>query len=313
MSETILKIADVKKHFVAKSGWLEKAEQIKAVEDVSLNVRRGETLAIVGESGCGKSTLARMITRLIEPTSGNIFYENLDIAHASKLQKKQLCKDIQIVFQDPFSSLNPTMSVGALIGEPLKVHKIGSRKDRLNRVKNIMGRVGLQPEHAGRFPHEFSGGQRQRIAIARALILNPKVLVADEPVSALDVSVQAQIINLLQSLKTEFNLTVILISHDLAVVHHMADRIGVMCRGHLVELGTCKAIFETPAHSYTQMLLNAILPPNPETAKLKFSACSNARENAAEIQFSANKPPMAKNVKQRFEIFNHYRESAEKL
>lgn len=266
----ILNIENIQKHFVVNKSWLKKGKAIKAVEKVSLNVQAGETLAIVGESGSGKSTLARLIMGLLEPTNGKVFYKQSDINQISALQKKQLCQDIQFIFQDPFSSLNPTMTVGALIKEPLKVHKIGTKETRETRVKDLMRRVGLQPDHANRFPHEFSGGQRQRIAIARALAVNPKIIIADEPVSALDVSVQAQIINLLQSLKTEFNLTMILISHDLSVVHHMADRIGVMYHGHLVELGPCEAIFTKPAHPYTQMLLNAILSPYPEEATLHF-------------------------------------------
>lgn len=265
-ADTILKVDQLQKHFVKKG------ETVKAVEQVSFSVKRGETLAIVGESGSGKSTLARLIMRLIEPKAGSIHYQQTNINEISAKQKKELCRDIQFIFQDPYSSLNPTMTVGALIGEPLKVHKIGTKASREQTVKELMRRVGLQPEQANRFPHEFSGGQRQRIAIARALAINPKVIIADEPVSALDVSVQAQIINLLQSLKNEFNLTMILISHDLSVVHHMADRIGVMYHGHLVELGDCEEIFNTPAHPYTQMLLNAILSPYPEDAEKHFEA-----------------------------------------
>ena len=266
----ILKIENLQKHFHTGAGWLSKGNTVKAVENVSLSVQPGETLAIVGESGSGKSTLARLVMGLLEPTNGAVYFNNFDINMLSSKQKKELAKEIQFIFQDPYSSLNPAMTVGALIAEPLKVHGLGTATTRQIMVKDLMRRVGLLPEHAGRFPHEFSGGQRQRIAIARALAVSPRVIIADEPVSALDVSVQAQIINLLQSLKTEFNLTMILISHDLAVVHHMADRIGVMYHGHLVELGACDTIFQKPAHPYTQMLLNAILSAYPEDAKTHF-------------------------------------------
>lgn len=271
LANNILEVENIQKHFGNEATWLKKGNLVKAVERVSLSINRGETLAIVGESGSGKSTLARLIMGLLEPTSGAIYYDQADINQLSRAEKKALCKDIQFIFQDPYSSLNPTMTVGALIGEPLKVHGVSTKAGRESMVKDLMRRVGLQPDHASRFPHEFSGGQRQRIAIARALGVNPKIIIADEPVSALDVSVQAQIINLLQSLKTEFNLTMVLISHDLSVVHHMADRIGVMYHGHLVELGSCDAIFSKPSHPYTQMLLNAILSPYPEDAAKHFT------------------------------------------
>lgn len=270
LTNHILEIENIQKHFSTHSTWLKKGEPVKAVEHVSLSINRGETLAIVGESGSGKSTLARLIMGLLKPTSGAIYYNKSDINQLSKAQKKELCKDIQFIFQDPYSSLNPAMTVGALITEPLKVHAIGNKSSQKARMQDLMRRVGLQPEHAARFPHEFSGGQRQRIAIARALAIDPKIIIADEPVSALDVSVQAQIINLLQSLKIEFNLTMVLISHDLSVVHHMADRIGVMYHGKLIEFGDCEAIFSKPSHPYTQTLLRAILSPYPDDKKNHF-------------------------------------------
>lgn len=269
-AQAILKVRTVQKHFLTNSGWFKDGKTIRAVENVSLTVNAGETLAVVGESGSGKSTLGRLIMGLHDPTHGAIFYNDKNINDLPPREKKRLSRDIQFIFQDPYSSLNPTMTVGALIAEPLKVHKLGTKQARETVVKDLMRRVGLQPDHINRYPHEFSGGQRQRIAIARALSVNPKVIIADEPVSALDVSVQAQILNLLQSLKNEYNLTLIFISHDLSVVRHLADRIAVMYHGHMVELGDCETVFSKPAHPYTQTLLNAILSAYPEDAITHF-------------------------------------------
>ena len=231
---------------------------VRAVDGVTLAVRRGETFAVVGESGCGKSTLARLLIRLIEPTSGRILHEGRDVSHLPEREMRALRRDLQFVFQDPYASLNPRMSVGALVEEPMRAHGIGTPAERREEARRLLSRVGLRPEHAGRFPHEFSGGQRQRIGIARALATRPKVLIGDEPVSALDVSVQAQVVNLLEELRAELGLTLVVIAHDLAVIRHMADRVAVMYLGEIVEEGPAEALFENPRHPYTRALMAAI-------------------------------------------------------
>ena len=246
--DTILETRGVTRHFGNQAAWFGDRRVVRAVDGVSLAVRRGETLSVVGESGCGKSTLARLLVRLIKPTAGQVLYEGRDIAGLSEREMRGLRRDLQFVFQDPFSSLNPRMTVGALVEEPLKVHGMGSRAERRARVDALLRRVGLRPELADRYPHEFSGGQRQRIGIARALASGPKVLIGDEPVSALDVSIQAQVINLLEELKEEFKLTLILIAHDLAVIRHMSDRVAVMYLGEIVELAEADALFDRPLH-----------------------------------------------------------------
>ncbi|WP_088347110.1 MULTISPECIES: oligopeptide/dipeptide ABC transporter ATP-binding protein [Rhodomicrobium] len=236
---------------------------IRAVDGVSLSVRRGETFAIVGESGCGKSTLARLILRLIEPTGGSVRFEGREITGTPPEAMRRLRRDMQIIFQDPFGSLNPRMTVGALIGEPLSVHGIASGRERDARVREMLRLVGLRPDHAGRYPHEFSGGQRQRIGIARALATRPRLLIGDEPVSALDVSIRAQVINLLEDLKAQLGLTLILVAHDLAVIRHTSDRIAVMYLGEIVEIADRDSLFETPRHPYTRSLIDAIPVPVP--------------------------------------------------
>jgi peptide/nickel transport system ATP-binding protein len=246
------------------------ARVVRAVDGVSFAVDRGETFAIVGESGCGKSTLARLLIRLIEPSAGAVLFEGRDMAGHSGAALRALRREIQFIFQDPFSSLNPRMSVGALVEEPLRAHGIGAdAAARRARVAELLARVGLRPEHADRYPHEFSGGQRQRIGIARALASGPKLLIGDEPVSALDVSIQAQVVNLLEDLKAEFGLTLVVIAHDLAVIRHMSDRVGVMYLGEMVEIAPTDALYETPRHPYTQALMAAIPAPDPAARRAR--------------------------------------------
>ena len=239
---------------------------VQAVDDVSLKVVRGSTLAIVGESGCGKSTLARLLARLIEPTSGTVLLDGADVTGASSKELLKLRRDIQIVFQDPYACLNPRHSIGQSIGTPIRIQKTMSRADEKNRVQELMELVGLNIEHYNRFPHEFSGGQRQRAGIARALALQPKVIIADEPVSALDVSIQAQILNLLEKLQADLNLSYVFIAHDLCVVRHIADEVAVMYLGKIVEIGTPEAVYGAPSHPYTQALMSAVPVPNPQAA-----------------------------------------------
>lgn len=262
-------LKDVRRHYPVESGMLaaEKAV-VRAVDGVSLDVRQGETLGLVGESGCGKSTLARLLLKLERPTSGTILVQGTDVWNASRQFERAFPRKVQMVFQDPFSSLNPRRSIAATIGEPLKIHGVG-RNERKRRVLELLEQVGLRPELAKRYPHEFSGGQRQRIAIARALALNPECVVCDEPVSALDVSIQAQVVNLLKRLQSEYDLTYVFISHDLAVVGHISDRVAVMYLGRIVELAPVDALFQNPLHPYTQALLKAVPVPDPESESLK--------------------------------------------
>ena len=258
----LVEVDHLTKYFPVRQGVFSRAKgYVHAVEDVTLSVNRGETLGIVGESGCGKSTTARLITRLLEPTSGIVRFEGQDISRLSQRQLRPLRRQMQMIFQDPYSSLNPRKSVGQIIGEPFKIHK--TEKDAKNRVRELLSRVGLSPEHYNRYPHEFSGGQRQRIGVARALALQPKLIVCDEPVSALDVSVQAQILNLLRSLQSEYDLTYVFISHDLSVIRQVSDRIAVMYIGRVVEQGQSELLYEHPRHPYTAALLSAV--PRPET------------------------------------------------
>jgi peptide/nickel transport system ATP-binding protein len=256
--KAILAARDLRKEFVTRRPLFGAPTVVRAVDGVSLEVAQGETFAIVGESGCGKSTLARLLLRLIEPTDGEVWYHGEDLAHVPPERMRSLRRDLQFIFQDPFSSLNPRMTVGALIEEPMRAHGIGTPSERRARVADMLTRVGLTPAHADRYPHEFSGGQRQRIGIARALASGPTVLIGDEPVSALDVSIQAQVVNLLEDLKDEFGLTLIVIAHDLAVIRHMADRVAVMYLGEIVETAPAAALFEAPKHPYAETLLAAI-------------------------------------------------------
>lgn len=262
--QILLEVQNLKKYFPIKKGLFSKTVgHVKAVDDISFFVKEGETLGLVGESGCGKTTVGRSILRLIEPTEGKIVFNNKDIVslNGSRLQKQR--KEMQIIFQDPFSSLNPRMTIGSIVKEPYEIHGIYKKKERLERAKDLLLTVGINPNMINRYPHEFSGGQRQRIGIARALALNPRLIIADEPVSALDVSIQAQIINLLIELQRKFNLTYIFIAHDLAVVKHVSDRIIVMYLGKIAEIAEGNELYERPLHPYTQALLSAIPIPDP--------------------------------------------------
>lgn len=264
MEQKLLEIKNLKKYFDLKGGAF-KNRRVLAVDDVSFSINKGETLGLVGESGCGKTTIGRTILRLYEPTAGKIIYEGKDI---TKVKMQPYRRKMQIIFQDPYASLDSRMTVGDIIGEPIDVHKsAANKKEREERIYHLLNIVGLSNEHANRYPHEFSGGQRQRIGIARALSVRPEFIVCDEPVSALDVSIQAQIINILMGLQEEFDLTYLFIAHDLAVVKHISDRIGVMYLGKLVELHSSAGLHKNPLHPYTQALLSAIPVPNPELSR----------------------------------------------
>jgi oligopeptide transport system ATP-binding protein len=263
--EVVLKVEDLVKHYPIKAGVFRRTVgQVKALDGVSFELYKGETLGIVGESGCGKSTLGRTLMRLEEPTAGKVTFGGIDMYAQSGGAMRRLRRDIQIVFQDPYTSLNPRMTVGDIIGEPFDIHPDAVPKSgRKQRVRELLDLVGLNPEHINRYPHQFSGGQRQRIGIARGLALNPKVIICDEPVSALDVSVQAQVINLLEELQNELGLAYIFIAHDLSIVRHISDRVGVMYLGKLVEIGDEDQIYSRPTHPYTQALLSAVPVPDP--------------------------------------------------
>ena len=266
-AEPILEVRNLVKHFPIKAGVLFDHEigRVRAVDDVSFAIGKGETLGLVGESGCGKSTLARSVMQLIEPTSGSVRFEGREITGLSQREQRALRPRMQMIFQDPYASLNPRKRVAQTVGDPMRLHGFASsRREVRERVQELLERVGLNPEHYNRFPHEFSGGQRQRIGVARALALNPTVVIADEPVSALDVSIQAQIINLLEDLQGELGLTYVFVAHDLGVVRHVADRIAVMYLGKIVEIGPAKEVYSRPIHPYTVALLSAVPIPDPQ-------------------------------------------------
>jgi oligopeptide transport system ATP-binding protein len=261
----LLQVRDLVKHFPVRGGLLQRpVAWVKAVDGVSFDIQRGETLGLVGESGSGKSTVARTILRLIPPTGGEVLLEGKSVFKASPSQMKKMRRDMQIIFQDPYGSLNPRMSVGEIIGEGLLVHGIGSPREREATVDRLLEVVGLRGQHRGRFPHEFSGGQRQRIGIARALALTPKIVIADEPVSALDVSIQSQILNLLSDLQRDFNLTYLFVAHNMAVVEQVSDRIAVMYLGKIVEIGPAEEVCKDPKHPYAKALISAVPVPDPD-------------------------------------------------
>jgi oligopeptide transport system ATP-binding protein len=269
--EVVLKAENLVKYYPIKAGVLRRTVgQVKAVDGVSFELCKGETLGIVGESGCGKSTLGRMLMRLEEPTGGKLTFDGVDVYSQTGGDMRRLRRDIQIVFQDPYTSLNPRKTVGDIVGEPFEIHRdVVAKGSRRRRVQELLDLVGLNPEHINRYPHQFSGGQRQRIGIARGVALNPKVIICDEPVSALDVSVQAQVVNLLEKLQNELGLAYIFIAHDLSVVRHISDRVGVMYLGKLVELGDEDQIYSRPTHPYTQALLSAVPLPDPTMRKMR--------------------------------------------
>lgn len=262
--EVLVEVQNLKKHFPIQRGiFRRQVGVVKAVDGLSFKIFKGETLGLVGESGCGKSTTGRTILQLLEPTEGSVKYEETELTNLNRNQMRKARRDMQMIFQDPYASLNPRMTVGAIVGEPLEIHGIGDSKSRKQRVQDLLRLVGLNPYFINRYPHEFSGGQRQRIGVARALATNPSFIVADEPISALDVSIQAQVVNLLDDLKEELGLTYLFIAHDLSMVRYISDRVAVMYLGRIVELSDKHTLFEHPLHPYTQALLSAIPIPDP--------------------------------------------------
>lgn len=268
MSEPILKVKGLKVHFPVSGGFLAKKQIVKAVDGVDFEIAKGETFGLVGESGCGKSTTGRALVKIYEPTAGKVIFDGEDITKIKGAKLKEFRRDMQMIFQDPYASLNPRMTVGEIIREPMDIHGIyNSKEERENRVRELLEIVGLKPDHIRRYPHEFSGGQRQRIGIARTLALNPKFIVCDEPISALDVSIQAQVINLLEKIQKEMGIAYLFIAHDLSMVKHISDRIGVMYLGNLVEVGDSDELYNNPLHPYTKALLSSVPIPDPKVAK----------------------------------------------
>jgi peptide/nickel transport system ATP-binding protein/oligopeptide transport system ATP-binding protein len=266
----LVEVENLKKYFWVGGGGFRKKEAVRAVDDISFFIKKGETFGLVGESGCGKSTCGKVILRLFDPTDGKICFDGQDITCLNKKEMKKFRREMMIIYQDPFASLDPRMTIGSIIAEPMEVHGLtGSREEKEERVVDLMEKVGLTPDQMNRYPHEFSGGQRQRIGIARALVTNPKFIVADEPVSALDVSIQAQIINLLRDLQKELHIAYLFIAHDLSVIKHISDRIAVMYLGKIVEMTSKKELFDNPLHPYTEALLSSVPIPNPKMRRKK--------------------------------------------
>ncbi|NJP91385.1 dipeptide ABC transporter ATP-binding protein [Nonomuraea sp. FMUSA5-5] len=267
-NEPLLSVQNMEKHFpVTKGLFKRQVGAVKAVDGISFDVFKGETLGLVGESGCGKSTTGRLVTRLLEPTAGKVVFEGEDITHMAQGKLRPLRRDMQMIFQDPYSSLNPRHTVGTIVGAPFRIQGVETEHGIKKAVQDLLGLVGLNPEHYNRYPHEFSGGQRQRIGIARTLALKPKLIIADEPVSALDVSIQAQVVNLLEDLQNELDLTYVVIAHDLSVVRHISDRVAVMYLGKIVEIADRKRLYDSPMHPYTNALLSAVPVPDPKSRK----------------------------------------------
>jgi oligopeptide/dipeptide ABC transporter ATP-binding protein len=267
---SLLEVKGLKKYFPIKTGVLKRTTgHVYAVDDISFSVEKGETLGLVGESGCGKSTTGRAVLRLIEASGGQVTFDGTDVMAASRADMQRLRRDMQIIFQDPYASLNPRKRVKHIVGEPLDIHDIGTEQERKRRVFELLETVGLSAEHAERYPHEFSGGQRQRIGVARALALHPRLIICDEPVSALDVSIRAQIINLLEDLQAEMSLTYVFIAHDLSVVKHLSDRVAVMYLGKIVEISDSALLYDVPQHPYTEALLSAVPIPDPDTERAR--------------------------------------------
>lgn len=310
MSETVLEVIDLKQYFPIKAGLMQHVVgHVKAVDGISFTIKRGKTMGLVGESGCGKTTVGKTILRLNEKTSGDVYFFGFDIFAISRKEMRAIRPKMQIIFQDPYSSLSPRLPVSEIIGEAVKEHNIVPDNEYEDHIDNVMRACGLQPYHKDRYPHEFSGGQRQRICIARALALNPSFVVCDEPVSALDVSIQAQIINLLKDLQTKFQLTYLFISHDLSVVEHISDDVGVMYLGNMVEYGSKRSIFNNPLHPYTQALLSAAPIPDP-TAKMNRIILEGS------IPSPANPPPGCKfhtRCRERMEICSKYVPQAKEI
>ena len=270
MSEPILKVKGLKVHFPVSGGFLAKKQVVKAVDGVDFEIAPGETFGLVGESGCGKSTTGRALVKIYDPTEGQVIFEGGDITKIKGAKLKEFRRDMQMIFQDPYASLNPRMTVGEIIREPMDIHGVyDTKEEREKRVRELLEIVGLKPDHIRRYPHEFSGGQRQRIGIARTLALNPKFIVCDEPISALDVSIQAQVINLLEKIQNEMGIAYLFIAHDLSMVKHISDRIGVMYLGNMVEIGDADDIYHEPLHPYTQALLSSVPIPDPKVARNK--------------------------------------------
>ena len=270
--EPLLKVEHLTKEFPAESGMIAgrfSKRVVSAVKDISFEIYPGETFGLVGESGCGKSTTGRSIMRLTNPTSGHVYFEGKDIANMSRKELKEMRRNMQFIFQDPQASLNPRMTIGEIVSEPMTIHNVGTKEERIERVRELLDVVGLNPEHINRYPHEFSGGQRQRIGIARAFALRPKLIICDEPVSALDVSIQAQVLNLLKDLQDHFGTAYLFIAHDLSVVQHISDRVAVMYLGKIVEISDWKTLYTEPHHPYTQSLLSAVPVPDPDVQKTR--------------------------------------------